>query len=412
MLFEPLPAYEYLTDPEMPLGSRRYRASYGGRGSAKSWEYVNAVILHALTNPGLRVVFAREVQANLEESSHELVRKRLDYYGLLGSEFGEVNSAFVGRRGQKIMFKGLWKGNKPEGIKSMEGVDLTVLEEATEVTQRSLDVLIPTVMRTEKSELWPIWNPCRPTDPVDLFFRGPVKPPFATVRATSWRDNTHFPVGLVEAKNLDFKKDKPRARWIWEGDYMPSAENAIWSRDILDAAWRGGKDVSLKDLTRIVVAVDPSGGGDDVGIVVAGKMGDQVVVLADCTVPATNPLRWATAVGQACATWKADCVVAEANFGGDMVKSTIASGGVTARVQMVTASRGKAVRAEPVAALYEKGKVLHREPFPLLEAEMTLTTPQGYQGDGSPNRMDALVWAVTELAINNTVTTFGSFGRL
>jgi hypothetical protein len=412
MRFEPLPAYQYLTDPALPLGSRRYRASYGGRGSAKSWEYVNATIFHALTNPGLRVAFLREVQANLEESSHELVRKRLEHYGLLGTEFGEVNSTFVGRRGQKIMFKGLWKGNKPEGIKSLEGIDLSIVEEATEVTQRSLDVLIPTVMRTKKSEVWPIWNPCRPTDPVDRFFRGPVKPPAAIVRETSWRDNPHFPEGLKQAMALDFRKDKARAMWIWGGEYMPAAENAIWSRDVLDAAWRMGKGVDLKDLTRIVVGVDPSGGGDDVGIVVAGKMGDTVVVLADCTVPATSPLRWATAVGQACAVWKADCVVAEANYGGDMVKSTLEAGKVTARVQMVTATRGKAVRAEPVAALYEKGKVLHREPFPLLEAEMTLTTPQGYQGEGSPNRMDALVWCVTELALNETVTTFGSFGRL
>lgn len=412
MRFEPLPAYAFLTDPRVPLGARRYRACHGGRGSAKSWEYVNAAILHTAVTPGLRVLFAREVQANLAESSHELVRQRLQHYGLLGPVFSEVNGAFEGTHGQKIMFRGLWKGNRPEGIKSMEGVGLTILEEATEITQRSLDMLIPTVMRTPRSEIWPIWNPRLATDPVDVFFRGPVKPGNAIVRATSWRDNPHFPAGLQEAMALDFRKDKARARWIWEGEYMPSVANAIWSRECLDAAWRAGQVFDMGAITRVVVGVDPSGGGDDVGIVVVGKAGDLAIVLADCTVPATSPLAWATAVGRACQTWKADCVVAEANYGGDMVASTLASGGVKTRVRMVVATRGKAVRAEPVAALYEQGNVLHREAFPLMEAEMTLTSPGGYEGDGSPNRMDALVWAVTELMLQERATTYGSFGRL
>ncbi|MNE92242.1 hypothetical protein D3C80_1899440 [compost metagenome] len=82
-----------------------------------------------------------------------------------------------------------------------------------------------------------------------------------------------------------------------------------------------------------------------------------------------------------------------------MVESTLRAGGVKARVVMVTASRGKQVRAEPVAALYDQKRIRHREPFPLMEAEMLMTTPAGYQGELSPNRMDALVWAVTELKI-------------
>lgn len=401
MKFEPLPAYRFLTDPSKPLGSRRFRSSYGGRGSAKSWEFANAAIYHAASLPKLRVVFAREVQANLEESSFELVKSRLDHYGLLNSYFNEVNSAFVGRDGQKIMFKGLWKGNKPEGIKSMEGIDLTILEEATEVKQRSLDVLIPTIMRTPRSELWALWNPSTPDAPIDQFFRGPVRPPKAIVVRTSWRDNKHFPEGLKEVKDLDYAKDKARADWIWDGEYMPSVEGAIWQRDTLDAAWLAGQRADLSTMTRVVVGVDPSGGGDDVGIVVAGLMGDRAIVLADMTCKATSPLAWATQVGKACQIFGADCVVAETNYGGDMVKSTLRTGGVTARVKMVTASRGKAVRAEPIAALYDANRIMHREPFPLMEAEMTLTTPAGYQGPKSPNRLDALVWALTDLMLGN-----------
>jgi phage terminase large subunit-like protein len=90
-------------------------------------------------------------------------------------------------------------------------------------------------------------------------------------------------------------------------------------------------------------------------------------------------------------------VVAEKNFGGDMVESTLRAGNVKARVVLVTASRGKQVRAEPVAALYDQGRIRHKAQFPLMEAEMLMTTPAGYQGEESPNRMDALVWAITEL---------------
>lgn len=401
MIFEPIAAFRYLT--EKPLGSYRYRAAFGGRGSAKSWEFVNAAIFHAVTTPRLRVVFLREVMANLKESSLELVRSRLQHYGLLDTYFREVDGTFVGLGGQKIMFIGLWKGGKPEGIKSLEGAGLTIVEEAQEVRQASLDVLIPTVLRTAISELWAIWNSRLATDPIDLFFRGPVKPKGAIVRKINFDQNPFFPDALRELMELDFLKDKLRAAWIWLGAYMPSVQGSIWNREGLDEAWREGRHASQSDWGRVVVGVDPSGGGDDVGIVVAAEYGEGAIILEDATCPATSPMAWATMVAKCVDRWKADCVVAEKNFGGDMVESTLRAGGVSARVVMVSASRGKQVRAEPVAALYDQKRVRHREQFPLMEAEMLMTTPAGYQGDLSPNRMDALVWAVSALKLNDSV---------
>ena len=396
MIYEPIPAFRFLT--ETPLGSYRYRAAFGGRGSAKSWEFVNAAIFHAVTTPKLRVVFLREIMANLKESSLELVRNRLEHYGLLNTYFREVDGAFIGRGGQKIMFIGLWKGNKPEGIKSLEGAGLTILEEAQEVRQASMDVLLPTILRTPISELWAIWNPRLATDPVDVFFRGPVKPKRAIVRKINHDQNPFFPEALAELMALSFAKDKLRAIWIWLGGYMPAVQGAIWNRDGLDRAWHMGR-LAEDGWGRVVVGVDPSGGGDDVGIVVAAEYGDGAIVLEDATCPASSPLAWATAVAKAADRWKADCVVAEKNFGGDMVESTLRSAGVKTRVVMVTASRGKHVRAEPVAALYDQDLIRHREQFPLMEAELLMTTPGGYQGEESPNRLDALVWAVTALKL-------------
>lgn len=398
MRYEPIPAYRYLT--EKPLGSYRYRAAFGGRGSAKSWEFANAGIFHAATIPKLRVIFLREIMANLKESSLELVRNRLDHYGLLSSGFfREVDGTFIGRAGQKIMFNGLWKGNKPEGIKSLEGAGLTILEEAQEVRQKSLDVLLPTIMRTDISELWAIWNPSEQSDPIDTFFRGPVKPRRAIVRKINHDQNPYFPEALAEQMALDFAKDHARAEWIWKGAYRPSVEGAIWTREGIDKAWLAGRHL-IGGWGRVVVGVDPSGGGDEVGIVAVAEYGEEVVVLEDATCPAASPHAWAVAVAKCCERWNADCVVAEKNFGGDMVESTLRSGGVTARVVMVSASRGKQVRAEPVASLYDQGRVRHVGQFPLMEAEMLRTTPAGYTGKASPNRMDALVWAVTALKLD------------
>lgn len=396
MRYEPIPAFRFLT--EKPLGWYRFRAAHGGRGSAKSWEFVNAAIFIALITPGLRVVFLREIMANLKESSLELVRSRLKFYGLLETYFREVDGTFIGRDGQKIMFIGLWKGGKPEGIKSLEGAGLTILEEAQEAKQASLDVLIPTVLRTAISELWAIWNPSLATDAIDLFFRGPVKPRKAIVRKINFDQNPFFPEALREQMVLDFQKDRLRALWIWMGAYRPSVEGAIFNRESLDAAWRAGRNVE-GGWGRVVIGVDPSGGRDEVGIVAAAEFGDGAIILEDATCPARSPLAWATAVAKCAERWDADCVVAEKNFGGDMVESNLRAGGVDIRVVMVHASRGKHVRAEPVAGLYDQGRIKHREQFPLMEAEMLMTTPAGFQGEESPNRMDAAVWAIFELKI-------------
>lgn len=410
MRYEPIAAYRFLT--EKPLGSYRFRAAFGGRGGAKSWEFVDAAIFHTVTTPKLRTIFLREIMANLKESSLELVRNRLEHYGLLHTYFTEVDGTFVGLGGQKILFIGLWKGNRPDGIKSLEGAGLTILEEAQEVRQASLDVLLPTILRTAISELWAIWNPRLATDPIDVFFRGPVKPKRAIVRKINYDQNPFFPDALRELMALDFLKDRLRAAWIWLGEYMPSVQGAIWNREGLDEAWRLGR-LATDGWGRVVVGVDPSGGGDDVGIVAAALYGDGAIILEDATCSASSPMAWATQVAKTAERWKADCVVAEKNFGGDMVESTLRAGGVKVRVKMVTASRGKQVRAEPIAALYDQKRVRHREQFPLMEAEMLATTPGGYQGEESPNRMDALVWALTELALapERPKPIFGAYGN-
>lgn len=171
----------------------------------------------------------------------------------------------------------------------------------------------------------------------------------------------------------------------------------------------------LPDMQRVVVGVDPSGtSGEDkansVGIVVVGLGIDALgYVLADytCSLP---PLGWARRVIEAYTAFSADRIVAERNFGGAMVESTIRTVDPNVPLKLVTASRGKVARAEPVAALYEQGRIKHAGSFPELEDQLCAMTAEGYVGGGSPDRVDALVWAVTDLMLKKTFTPPLSLG--
>lgn len=160
-------------------------------------------------------------------------------------------------------------------------------------------------------------------------------------------------------------------------------------------------------MQRIVVAVDPSGtkgdgGGDDIGIVVAGLGVDgRGYVLEDATCQ-MSPEGWGRRAVEMFRRWDADRIVGEKNFGGDMVRAIVQTTDKTVSFKEVNATRGKVVRAEPIAALYEQGKVSHVGSHPDLEDQMCNFTASGYVGEGSPDRADALVWALTELMLGKT----------
>ena len=188
-----------------------------------------------------------------------------------------------------------------------------------------------------------------------------------------------------------------------DAEMLDDVPGALWTRNMLD-------ETRIKDqpnCRRIVVAVDPSGtagddGGDDVGIVIAGLGIDgRGYVLGDwsCNL---SPDGWGRRVGEAYGHYKADRIVAERNFGGAMVEAVIKAVDKKLPVTLVTASRGKVARAEPIAALYEQGRVSHVGSFAQLEDQLCSMTPSGYMGDNSPDRADALVWALSELMLGGS----------
>lgn len=192
-----------------------------------------------------------------------------------------------------------------------------------------------------------------------------------------------------------------------DGEILDDFPGALWTRADIDRALQ---DNRVPDLQRVVVAIDPSGtageddDGDSIGIVVAGKGVDGLAyVLADRTCK-LSPALWARRAVAAAEEFKADRIVAERNYGGAMVEAVIKTAGGTVPYKEVTASRGKVIRAEPIAALYEQGRVKHAAGMTVLEDQMCAMTSDGYLGDGSPDRVDALVWALTELMLGETST--------
>lgn len=188
-------------------------------------------------------------------------------------------------------------------------------------------------------------------------------------------------------------------------EILDDVPGALWTRDMLDQAQLR---TALPDMRRVVVAVDPSGTrgdsdrGDSVGIVVAGLGVDgRGYVLADRTCKLSTD-GWGRRAVTAYREFGADRLVAEANYGGAMVEAVIRTVDAHVSYKGVTATRGKVVRAEPIAALYEPGqkRVSHVGDLALLEDQCCLMTGDGYAGEGSPDRVDALVWALTELMIS------------
>ena len=205
-----------------------------------------------------------------------------------------------------------------------------------------------------------------------------------------------------------------------EGEIVDSVEGALWTRPMLE----GGRVRAVPEFGRIVVAVDPPttshGGSDACGIVVVGAVMDgppqnwRAVVLEDASVRAASPDQWARAALAAVDRHKADRLVAEVNQGGEMVATIIRGIDPNVPFRAVSATRGKVVRAEPIAALYEQGRVGHVAGLAALEDQMCQMARSGYAGTGSPDRVDALVWALTDLMIDGakgwqrpTVRTLG-----
>lgn len=219
-------------------------------------------------------------------------------------------------------------------------------------------------------------------------------------RGSTYDNAGNLPRRFLDAMESEYAGSQ-LARQEIGGELVTDIQGALWSRSLIERCRERGARPQDR---RVIVSVDPpaSSTGDDCGIVVAALGEDgHGRVLADCSIARAQPSEWACAVANAADDWKADRVVAEANQGGAMVGAVLRAAQNTLPVKLVHATRGKVARAEPIAALYASGRVKHCGLFPQLEDQMCgLMVGGDYAGPGrSPDRADALVWALAELML-------------
>lgn len=372
----------------------RYKALYGGRGSSKSHFFAEAMIANAASNKGFRAVCIREVQKSLKESAKRLLEDKINAMGMQNA-FTIQNDQIKTPGGGVIIFQGM-SDHTAESIKSLEGFNVAWVEEAQTLSQRSLEMLRPTI-RTPGSELWFSWNPRSKSDPVDHFFRSGEEHEDAIIAKINYDQNRYFPNELEAERVHDKKANPQRYAHVWLGAYEPEAIGAIWTRQIIEE----NRLTEHPELERILVGVDPAVTATEVsdhhGISVCGLGADQRgYVLEDASMKG-SPHQWATRALAMYDKYEADAIVIEVNQGGDMVRNTLESLRRGVRIIEVRATRGKHVRAEPISALYQVGRISHIGTFPEMEDQLCKFTASGYDGEDSPDRAEAMIWCFTEL---------------
>lgn len=214
-----LPVFRPLLRPS------RYKGIYGGRGGAKSHFFADQLIEDCVAEPGMRAVCIREYQVSLEQSVKRLLEDKIKTHGL-SNEFRVMDSCIKTPGDGIIIFQGMQAHNS-ESIKSLEGYRRAWVEEAQNLSQRSLDLLRPTI-REAGSELWFSWNPSSKKDPVDALLRSDPPPPDAIVVKSNYYNNDYFPDVLRKEMEWDRTRDPDKYQHVWLGGYEERSEARVF----------------------------------------------------------------------------------------------------------------------------------------------------------------------------------------
>jgi phage terminase large subunit len=195
----------------------------GGRGSAKSRSASSALLLQGASEVH-RVLCAREIQKSIKDSVKRLLDDEIERLGL-SAFYESTENEIRGKNGTLFIFSGL-RGNA-DSVKSMEGITRCWVEEAQNISQSSLDILIPTI-RTEGSEIWFTYNPRYETDPIDVMFKADELPPSTILLHVNWQDNPWFPDVLKAEMEYDKRRDMDKYLHVWEGAYQHNSESRVF----------------------------------------------------------------------------------------------------------------------------------------------------------------------------------------
>ena len=208
------------------LRPSRYKGAHGGRGSGKSHGFAEMLVEAHIYEPNESSVCVREVQKSLDQSVKRLIESKIEAMNA-GAYFDVQDKKIKSAAGSGIiLFQGM-QNHTADSIKSLEGYKRAWVEEAQSLSQRSLDLLRPTI-RKPGSELWFTWNPNEDTDPVDALLRGPTPPPDSVVRPVNFMDNPWFPDVLRAEMEYDLRRDPDKWAHVWKGEYVRNSEARVF----------------------------------------------------------------------------------------------------------------------------------------------------------------------------------------
>jgi predicted phage terminase large subunit-like protein len=390
----------------------------GGSRSGKTFIACRAIVVRALAAPGSRHAIFRFRFSHAKASIGLDTLPKVFKVCFPGVEYKLDKTDWVFRlpNGSEIWVGGLDDKDRVEKVLGLEFATI-YLNESSQIPYASRNMAVTrlaqrvthTVGGVEKELRLKMIYDCNPPSQAhwtyQLWHRGvdpdtkqPVdRQQYARLLMNPKDNAENLPGDYIPS--LEKLPERMRLRFL-EGRYGDITENALWNIERIEQQ----RVEELPDMQRIVVSIDPSGAGDEdnegndeIGIAVCGLGVDgNGYVLEDLTVK-TGPAGWGRVATTAFERHAADIIVGESNFGGAMVKFVVQTSKPGVPFKMVTASRGKVVRAEPISALTEQGKIRFAGRFNELEEELCAFTTGGYIGSGSPNRADAVVWGMTEL---------------
>ncbi|MFZ2287579.1 MAG: phage terminase large subunit [Bacteroidales bacterium] len=403
---------------EILSGPATHGMLYGGSRSGKTFLHVRNVVLRAMKAADSRHAILRfrfnHIKASIILDTFpkvmkicfpgvEYVLSRTDWYATLPN-------------GSQIWFGGLDDKERTEKILGQEYATM-YLNECSQIPKEARDMAMTRLAQLAEVSPGKYLTPrafydCNPTNKihwsykmfilkVDPDTKKPLARPEDFVYCKMNPGDNAENLSSTYMDTLNALSPRLRKRFLL-GEFADATVNSLFSDENIEL-WRVVDGV-VPDMVRIIVSVDPSGAGDTnnadndaIGIIVAGLGTDGICyILEDITVKA-GPATWGRVATDAYDRHEADAIVGEVNYGGAMVQHVIQTARPRTNFRKVTATRGKVVRAEPISALYEQGKVRHVGYMRDLEEELSAFTTNGYTGEDSPNRADALVWAVSFL---------------
>ena len=375
----------------------RYFLVTGSRGSGKSYT-LNLFLLNLTYEEGHVILFTRWTMVSAFIS---IIPEFIDKIELLNKEddFEITQNEIVNKKtGSKILFKGIKtsSGVNTANLKSIANVTTLVIEESEEITDEDVFDRIDLSVRDKNkpNRVILVMNPSYKSHWIYKRWVAKPKQDCTYIHTTYLHNRQNLSKSFLDAAERTKSENLHRYNHLFLGEWLDDAEGMLWNREIIN---RSRVAVSPR-LVRVIVAIDPAASSnmdsDETGIVVCGIDANKNGYLIEDLSGKYTPNQWGSLASQTAERVQADCIVAEKNQGGDMVTAVIRQYNQNTRVKLVTATKGKYVRAEPIYSMYEQGRIYHLGEFPILENQMITFDPDKGK---SPDRVDALVWGFTEL---------------